>query len=377
MSDKATKLRVMCRGTHELFLDLFERCASGNAQAVYSEDKPDVIEIQTPRTRPRDFGLERYKMYRSVTLMRLRYGFKPVLTAIPYENTPLSEFELDFGLSSFEPTTDDHLHYNWNFSTPVGRALLDPNGADALIWRAYRDKPKSKFCNYVFSDDWNPQTSSRRDFCGALSRYKRVDCAGKSLNNTAALFKLDAQFGSRWRAKLAFISDYKFTIAFENESADGYLSEKLLTALAVGSVPIYWGCPQAGEYINPRSFINAHDYDSFEALVAHVKRVDADPDLYQKYRDAPPLLPASRFYDMRRDLPAFLERVAAEALRRRDAPSEDGFLKWRRHYRVGKIIYAHRRLEWRYKQRRAADLRRLVKQTLRRFVKPRRRLKAL
>jgi len=75
-----------------------------------------------------------------------------------------------------------------------------------------------------------------------------------------------------------------------------------------------------------------------------VKRVDNDPELYEKYRSAPPLLPSSHFYEMRREAPAFLERVAAEALRRRAAGSPDGFLNWRRYRQVGAMVYAQRQV---------------------------------
>jgi len=295
------------------------------------------------------------------------------------ENTPATVGGLDYGLSTVAPTGERHLHYNWTLNRLYGRALLDPDGAEAKELSAERAKPKTKFCNYVYSNDWMPTTRTRRDFCLLLSEYKRVDCAGRSLNNTDALLKLDKAefswkmpFNYEWyRPKLRFLSDYKFTIAFQNEAADHYLSEIPLMPLAVGSVPIYWGCPQIGEYINPRSFINAADYDSFDALVAHVKRVDGDPDLYQKYRDAPPILPSSRFYEMQRAAPAFMERIVAEAQRRRAAGSPDGLLNWRRYYKTINLIYADRELDWQYKRRIVNALiptaaKRLVKKAARR-----------
>jgi len=342
-------IRALNLSPYKFFFNLFEKFV-GRDKLVYVANAPDIISIGVSGGAG---GLGTYRLHRQIVATRLKYGFKPVIAAVSGENATLDGVALDYGLSTSAPTSDNHLHYNWNLNLQFGRALLDPNGADAQELRAARAKPKTKFCNYVFSNDSMPTTRMRREFCRALSRYKRVDCAGKSMNNTDALFKLDAQISSRWRAKLAFLSDYKFTIAFENESADNYLTEKPLQALAVGSAPIYWGCPQVAEYINPRSFINARDFDSFDALVEHVKRVDNDPDLYAEYRDAPPILPSSRFYEMQREAPPFLERIAAEALRRRRTHLEltDGLLKWRRYYQVGKLIYANRNLEWRYKSR--------------------------
>jgi len=311
--------------------------------------KPDIIEVPVYA-----YGDHlQYESHRSIFAARFKYGFKPLLVAMSSEVTqPTAISGLDYAVSPFAPTSEKHLRYNWVLNRMYGRALMEPDGADAQELSAYRAKPKTKFCNYVYSNDWSPTTKTRRDFCQALSEYKRVDCAGRSLNNTDALLKLDKgefnsalPFTDRWhRPKFQFLSDYKFTIAFENDYARSWLTEKPLMPLAVGSVPIYWGSPDVGRFINPRSFINADDYDSFEALVAHVKRVDNDPELYEKYRSAPPLLPSSRFYDMQREAPAFLERVAADALRRRAAGSPDGFLNWRRYRQVGAMVYAQRQL---------------------------------
>src|SRR5207249_8371440 len=49
--------------------------------------------------------------------------------------------------------------------------------------------------------------------------------------------------GDMWQRKRAFISQYKFTIAFENSSYPGYHTEKILDPMMVDSLPIYWGNP--------------------------------------------------------------------------------------------------------------------------------------
>jgi len=360
MTTPEQPLRLLRLSPYNFCADLLEEFM-GADEIIYAADRPDIIEIKVNGPHP----LSGYcDLWAKLTETRRRYGFAPLLVAMSGENVPLPVAGLDYAFSTFAPTSERHLHYHWEVGVSVSGfvpSLMEPDSAAARELSAARAKRKTKFCNYVYSNDLTPTTQTRRDFCRLLSAYKRVDCAGKSLNNTAALRALDRKYGrsDRERAhgaspvspKLEFLSDYKFTIAFEHTSADGYFTEKALMPLAVGSVPIYWGAPQIGEYINPRSFINAHDYDSFEALVAHVKRVDGDPELYEKYRSAPPLLPSSRFYAMKRDLPAFLERIRAEARRRRAARSPDGFLNWRRYYRVGAMVYANRARDPGYKRR--------------------------
>jgi hypothetical protein len=112
-----------------------------------------------------------------------------------------------------------------------------------------------RFCNFIFSN----RVGLREGFFSELSRYKHIDAPGKSMNNQSSL---DADYPDedRWVRKRKFLSLYKFTIAFENNSALGYNTEKLTDPIMAGSLPIYFGNPQIGRHFNTRSFINAHDY---------------------------------------------------------------------------------------------------------------------
>jgi hypothetical protein len=79
----------------------------------------------------------------------------------------------------------------------------------------------------------------------------------------------------------------KFTIAFENSSSNGYTTEKILQAFSAQTVPIYWGNPKVSEDFNPASFINCHDYTSFEEVIARVKELDNDDELFLKMLQTP------------------------------------------------------------------------------------------
>ena len=74
---------------------------------------------------------------------------------------------------------------------------------------------------------------------------------------------------------------YKFAVSFESSLGAGYTSEKICLAFRANAVPIYWGNPKIAEDYCPESFINAHDFPSFEALAEHVLKVDADDELYR------------------------------------------------------------------------------------------------
>ncbi|MGU9977818.1 MAG: glycosyltransferase family 10 domain-containing protein [Candidatus Oxydemutatoraceae bacterium WSBS_2016_MAG_OTU14] len=154
--------------------------------------------------------------------------------------------------------------------------------------------PKQRFCNFVASAD----SILRRDFVKQLHEYKQVDCAGSVLNNTDELQRKSPRGESDWaKGKLRYIAQYRFTVAFENKSQPFYITEKILHPLMVGSIPIYWGAPNIAQFFNPASFINCHDYASFDAVIERIKEIDSSPELYQQYLNAPKVLPDSLLYD--------------------------------------------------------------------------------
>ena len=112
---------------------------------------------------------------------------------------------------------------------------------------------KTKFCNFLYSH----QVPYREAFFKQLSKYKRVDSPGKSMNNMSGIDTIYS--GDRWSVKKQFLSDYKFTIAFENDVFPGYQTEKFYDAAKADSIPVYCGDPLIGEIFNKNSFINTLD----------------------------------------------------------------------------------------------------------------------
>jgi hypothetical protein len=98
----------------------------------------------------------------------------------------------------------------------------------------------------------------REEFFRQLSKYKKVDAPGKSMNNMESIDRLYT--GDIWQRKRQFLSTYKFTIAFENDIFPGYQTEKLYDAMMGNSIPLYCGDPFVGDIFNTKSFIIAADY---------------------------------------------------------------------------------------------------------------------
>jgi hypothetical protein len=156
------------------------------------------------------------------------------------------------------------------FYVDDARRLVKGAGFDA----AASLRAKTKFCNFVVS---NPRCPQRNQFFRMLNRRKRVDSGGRHFNN----------LGRPIADKLAFVRDYKFTLAFENSASDGYTTEKLVEPMLAGSLPIYWGNPQVALDFNPRSFIDVSAFPDFDAAIDHILKVDADDELYLSYLREP------------------------------------------------------------------------------------------
>ena len=112
-----------------------------------------------------------------------------------------------------------------------------------------------KFCNYVISNAIS--ADERGIFIDKLSAYKPLASGGRYHNNV----------GGPVADKIDFARGYKFSIAFENSGARGYTTEKIMEAFASDTVPIYWGNPDIAKEFNPESFVNCHDFASFDEVV--------------------------------------------------------------------------------------------------------------
>lgn len=152
---------------------------------------------------------------------------------------------------------------------------------------------KTGFCNFVYSN--KNANELRNDFFRLLSEYKQVDSGGRYLNN----------IGGPVDDKYEFQKKYKFTIAFENDSAMDYTTEKIIDAFSAKTIPIYWGNPNIAKEFNPKSFINCHDYNSLDEVVEKVKEIDNNPELFEEMLAQPIFengeLPYEYSYDYLRD----------------------------------------------------------------------------
>lgn len=171
--------------------------------------------------------------------------------------------------------TFDFINDGRNFRLPLYFIHLK-DFLEVSIERKYLYKPKNRFCNFIYSND---KAKERIEFFNLLSSYKRIDSLGMVLNN----MKNEKAGERNYTSKLEFLSDYKFTIAFENESYPGYTTEKIIHPLLVGSIPIYWGNPKINLDFSSNSIINVHDFGSFYDVIERINVIDNDEKIYSTY----------------------------------------------------------------------------------------------
>lgn len=176
---------------------------------------------------------------------------------------------------------------------------LDPHRLEKNINADEVFAGKTKFCNFLYS---NP-VPYREAFFKQLSKYKKIDAPGRSMNNMPSIDQLYT--GDKWEIKRQFLSPYKFTIAFESYSYPGYQTEKLYDAMQMNSVPIYCGDPYIDEIFNKHSFVHSEDY-----LHAEKPTVTGFLKKYGQYnfKDFRPATYNGLYYGVRRKLKTFAKR---------------------------------------------------------------------
>lgn len=164
----------------------------------------------------------------------------------------------------------DHLEDPKNYRLPH-YLLYDGYYELALEKKIDESLAKRKFCNFVVS---NGDCQVRNNFFTKLSKYKKIDSGGRFANN----------IGYAVPDKRKFQSEYKFSIAFENNAYrpgyEWYITEKPFEAMCSNSIPIYKGGSKISEDFNTESFVNVHDFSSENDVIEYIIELDNNDDKY-------------------------------------------------------------------------------------------------
>lgn len=115
-------------------------------------------------------------------------------------------------------------------------------------------------------------------------KYKdKVDLFGGAAGSN----KIGSNPTSPWRDKTETINPYMFSVVIENDSYTTYFTEKITDCFAVGTIPIYWGAPDIGEYFNTEGIIQLTEDFDFSMLTKdyYLSKMDVVKDNFNRVRE--------------------------------------------------------------------------------------------
>ncbi|GLE01175.1 hypothetical protein PINS_up010005 [Pythium insidiosum] len=157
-----------------------------------------------------------------------------------------------------------------------------------------------RFCAYLYARCDRPQREYMFDLLNAEEPVDALGAcqgAGRQPNTTRLAGRFAPFFNDD---AVAQFRAFRFVLAFENTAADdsarGYVTEKIVNAFLAGSVPIFWGHSRSvAALFNPESFIDCGAFPRLRDCATHVLRVHRNASLYASYRRAPPIRDRSAF----------------------------------------------------------------------------------
>ncbi len=173
-----------------------------------------------------------------------------------------------------------------------------------LIRRAQKrggmmEKPvyREDFCSFVYSN--SNADPIREELFSRLNALKPVKSGGGYMNN----------IGYRVDDKSKFEKQFRFSIAFENSSYPGYMTEKVIQAFAAGTIPVYWGDTEADSILNPKAYINVNKCNSVEEAVWLIIKTDDNKERFMSMLTQSPFVDDDIIFSQQKACEEFLRHI--------------------------------------------------------------------
>lgn len=215
--------------------------------------------------------------------------------------------QLFFGLS-FECPAYYPLLMDYRFMSQFNYTIGYANNTDNHVWVPFGPFPflaentDGYPREYNFSEAFRDYDENRPrkiswfgGNCGdKIGRYKLVDeilqqpggfvhSYGGCHHNT----NLDVDFAkyhSHDSVKVKALRNHTFDLAFENADCIDWVTEKIFQSMAAGAIPVYLGTSSIDQYIpHPDAIIKVSDFDTVQALVEYINKVNDSPVLKKKH----------------------------------------------------------------------------------------------
>lgn len=123
-------------------------------------------------------------------------------------------------------------------------------------------------CSWIRPQDWYVHEKSKLVSIVASSK---TSTTGQRMRHEASnLIDKNDRFGNAYKQienKIEALRDYKFSIVIENCKQEGFFTEKIIDSIIVGTVPIYWGCPDIGDHFDKRGIIQFDSLDDLKKIL--------------------------------------------------------------------------------------------------------------
>ena len=171
-----------------------------------------------------------------------------------FDKNILTSFDLVF--TYYDDLVDNQKYFK--FYTPQPESVINPYA------KGYWDK---KLCTFVGANkssliEGELYSERRKAILFFQENYsEEFDFYGKSWDGSGF-----TAFKGAIDNKLEILSQYKFSICYENSSLNGWISEKIFDSFFAGCVPIYLGAPNITDYIPANTFIDRRHFSDYARL---------------------------------------------------------------------------------------------------------------
>lgn len=117
---------------------------------------------------------------------------------------------------------------------------------------------KNKLCSFIYSN--------KKFLEGHILRHKVAESLKKSNFDVSSY----GHGCNPIKLKSDALNDYMFSIAIENSHAKNYFTDKILDCFVTGTIPIYWGCSNVGNYFNLDGIISFNSIEDLNHILSSI-----------------------------------------------------------------------------------------------------------
>jgi hypothetical protein len=151
---------------------------------------------------------------------------------------------------------------------------------DSLV--EYRNiDQRNNFCIFLHN---NGVPERRRVVFDKLIKYKFIN----TKNNFYIPDGTSNKINSLKTFKFSFaMQNHYYKENFENYNVPGLIDEKIIESLISGTIPLYYGNENVGDYLNKDAILNYHDFNNDDSFVEEIIKIDSNYGLYTDIASQP------------------------------------------------------------------------------------------